>query len=338
MKKYLLPQSGNQYKANMHSHTMWSDGNLTPEELRDEYKKRGYSVVAYTDHSLFVDRKELAQEDFLPLNGYEIDLTEYGKPFPQTHTCHLNLIALDPDKKVPVCLHRSRYTFGHVDEHKADMDFGDEEDFEREYTPECINEVIKRGRENGFFVTYNHPTWSLEDYPRYIEYKDMNAVEIMNYSCIVGGYDDINTHCYDDLLRAGNRIAAVAGDDNHNAKPFGHPECDSCGAYTMIVADKLEYRTVTDALVNGNCYASMGPSINELYVEDGVITVRTSPAKRIFFTTDIRANKSFGAEEGKTINEASFKYNPDSAYVRITVIGTDGKPAFTRAYFADELN
>ena len=37
MKKYLLPESGNFYKANLHCHTTVSDGSMTPEEVKAHY-------------------------------------------------------------------------------------------------------------------------------------------------------------------------------------------------------------------------------------------------------------------------------------------------------------
>ncbi|MBO5897602.1 MAG: hypothetical protein J6R04_01195 [Clostridia bacterium] len=42
MKQYLLPEKGIFYKANMHTHTTISDGQLTPEEIKEIYKARGY--------------------------------------------------------------------------------------------------------------------------------------------------------------------------------------------------------------------------------------------------------------------------------------------------------
>ena len=39
-----------QYKANLHSHSVISDGNLTPAEMKKAYKDRGYSILAITDH------------------------------------------------------------------------------------------------------------------------------------------------------------------------------------------------------------------------------------------------------------------------------------------------
>ena len=80
MKKYLLPPEGNWYKANLHCHTNVSDGSFSPERVKEEYKKRGYSIVAYTDHQLMVDHSDLADESFLPLIGWEYEVCE-DKPW-----------------------------------------------------------------------------------------------------------------------------------------------------------------------------------------------------------------------------------------------------------------
>ena len=39
MKKYLLPEKGNFYKANLHTHSTISDGKLTPEAVKEAYKE-----------------------------------------------------------------------------------------------------------------------------------------------------------------------------------------------------------------------------------------------------------------------------------------------------------
>ena len=44
----LIPETGTFYKANLHCHTIHSDGRLTPEEFKKAYMDEGYSVVAYT--------------------------------------------------------------------------------------------------------------------------------------------------------------------------------------------------------------------------------------------------------------------------------------------------
>ena len=70
MKKYLLPNEGNFYKANLHCHSSLSDGTLTPKELKDLYKANGYSVLAYTDHDIFIPHNELTDDSFVALSGF----------------------------------------------------------------------------------------------------------------------------------------------------------------------------------------------------------------------------------------------------------------------------
>ena len=41
-------------------------------------------------------------------------------------------------------------------------------------------------------------------------------MEMFNGGCIAIGYDDYSPRVYDDILRTGKKIFAVAGDDNHN--------------------------------------------------------------------------------------------------------------------------
>jgi len=67
---YLLPREGNFYKANMHCHTTVSDGKLTPEEVKEEYQKRGYQIVAYTDNGKYCPHPELNSKYFLALAGF----------------------------------------------------------------------------------------------------------------------------------------------------------------------------------------------------------------------------------------------------------------------------
>ena len=70
--RYLLPDTKKYYKANLHTHSTVSDGKLTPEEVKAEYKKLGYSILALTDHSVIVNHQHLNDPDFLMLTGAEI--------------------------------------------------------------------------------------------------------------------------------------------------------------------------------------------------------------------------------------------------------------------------
>ena len=183
MKHYLIPESGHFYKANLHCHTTVSDGSMTPEEVKAHYMANGYSIIAYTDHDVFLDRSDLAEEGFLPLNGFEAGEDEKsGKPRGYGKTCHICFVAKDPGNLTIPFYHRSKYLFGNGEQYRDQMRFDETQpDYIREYTPECVNDMIRRGKEAGFFVTYNHPSWSREDYHDYMGYRGMDAMEIRNY-------------------------------------------------------------------------------------------------------------------------------------------------------------
>ncbi len=339
MKKYLLPEDGQFYKANLHCHTTVSDGWLSPEVMKEEYKKRGYSIIAYTDHNILVPHPELTGDDFLALHGVEFDITEEsknGEPSYATKTCHICLIAIDPDYTVQPCF-RHTWVYDRLEDKSVVQRDESIPLYVYEYNADYINDMIKTSREKNYFVTYNHPTWSQEGYEIYSKYEGMNAMEICNYGCITEGYHDYNPEVYDELLRQGKKLYCIATDDNHNGFPMESPYCDSFGGFTMIKADKLEYKTITDALVKGNFYASQGPEIHSLYVEDNKLHIKSSDAARIVFTTGLRHSFCAYPMEGDTINEAEFELRPDDIYVRVTVFDKSGKPADTNAYFIADI-
>lgn len=333
MKKYLLPEQGQYYKANLHCHTTVSDGEQTPEEVKKFYMDRGYSIVAYTDHDVMIPHHDLTDESFLALTGYEMEVNEPKPgPFKVKKSCHMCLVALDPDKKEQVCYHRERYLMHGALLYKDQVCFDESlPDYVRQYSHEGISDMMRQGRENGFFVTYNHPNWSMETGADFMGYEHMHAMEICNYGSASNGYNDMeNGKEYDQMLRGGKRIFCIAADDNHD-------EESSCGGYVMIKADKLDYKTITDALVAGNFYSSRGPEIHALWVEDGRIHVTCSDARRIVLNTGIRRAQSVYAPRGGVLNAADFEVQPEDLYVRLTVYGRDELYAATNAYFVEDL-
>lgn len=327
----LIPREGKFYKANLHCHSTISDGKLTPEEIKALYSKLGYSIVAYTDHNVMIPQDELTDDEFLALHGVELDISEAGKTWEKTRCAHFTMIALDQRNLVQPCWHRSKYVWGNALKYKDRVLYNhSEQDFERHYSAECINGIIKRFSDSGFFVTYNHPTWSLQRYNEYIEYTGIHAFEIMNGDTSKGGFDDYNPRVYDDFLSAGKMIYCIGADDNHNPYPSDSVRSDSGVAFTMIKAEALNYNAVATALKNGHFYASEGPEIHELWIEDNLINIRTSPAEKIFISFDTRSNWSFFRET--ELSGASFVIPKEASWFRITVVDEKGRHACTNAY------
>ena len=336
MRKDLLPAEGQFYKANLHAHSTISDGRLTPEELKEAYKSHGYSVLSITDHDLMVPHHDLTDPDFLMLTGFEMEFNETRRPWrTDPKTCHLCMVALDEATELQPCWHRTKY----ADETKRALIKFDpaEPDFDREYTPECINEAIRICKEKGFFVTYNHPVWSLERCPDYTRYEGMHAMEISNYSSIVSGWDEYNPAVYEDFLHQGKRIFVQGADDNHNRMRPGDPKWDSFGGFIWIKAPRLDYPGIANALIKGHFYASQGPEIHALYFENGVLHVECSPAVRVYCITRARRCMAGYGENGAPATRAAFEIRPEDGYVRVSVQDEHGLRADSNAYFTDEL-
>lgn len=333
MKYWLLPEKGNFYKANLHSHSTVSDGTLSPAEMKELYKSHGYSILCCTDHEIMVPHHDLSDDDFLMLTGFELGFDEEKDDFLEARVCDLCVISLSKDNITQPCFHRTKY---HNPERNGEISFDEAQaDFEREYNSEIINEAIRICREKGFFVTYNHPTWSLEHYEEYIKYSGMNAMEICNFSSFIDGYDEYNGKAYDDFLRKGERIFCIAADDNHNRRD---PKCrmwDSFGAFTFIKAEARTYENIADALLKGNFYSSEGPEIYGLWLEGDKLHVECSPADKVTCTVNKRRCMSRYNENTGEITHAVFEIKPSDGYFRVTVTDKNGKKADTNAYFTD---
>lgn len=330
---WLLPAGKNVYKANLHCHSTVSDGQFTPEEVKKFYKDQGYQVVAMTDHEIMVPHEELCDEDFLMLTAYE--LAVYGDkhlPKPMRRLCHLNIYAKEPGTtKMPF--------FNTADVLKLDKPPDvrkarfDGPEIEKEYSAEGLNRLIRMAREKGFIVCYNHPTWSMEDASVYTNLEGLFAMEIFNTDCEVGGYAAYCPYIYDEMLRSGQRIAPLATDDMHSEKSL-------FGGFTMIYADSLDYRKITEAMERGDLYASRGPLIHALWFEDGMFHIETSPVRRIVVTNSGRRKDALSvktAPPGEFITSADFALSDLDLYVRFTAEDENGRTANTRAYMRAEF-
>ena len=338
MKKYLIPKTGKFYKANMHAHTVISDGKQTPEEVKEAYLAKGYSIVAFTDHEIMMPHYDLRDESFLPITAYELQLRDWNRQPNCIKLYHMNLYSPDPERYLSKTYCKKAAWWGNIVNHFTDeMAAAGLED--RGYSKEFAQWVIDTATAEGMLVSYNHPVWSLQNHDDYSGLKGLWGVEWFNTGCELAGYHDSEQPIID-LLSEGERVFPLATDDNHSIY--------SCfGGWIMVKAKSLDYDTVFKALKKGDFYSSTGPEIKSLYVEDCVVHIKTSAAKRISMVTDRRLTVAKNAtdklltgaelslESILTSHEKTKDYR--EAYIRFEVIDKYGNRALTRAYFLDEL-
>lgn len=337
VKKYLLPNQGNFYKANLHVHTTVSDGELTPEEIKRAYMAKGYAVVAFTDHEVMAPQPQLSDAHFLALTATEISINQrYDCDFCDSKTYHLNIYSPQEKKDCFNTFDQSKmwleHSYRYITPEQKKMSYN------RVYSVDGINEIIQRANGEGCLVSYNHPVWSLQDHTDYIDLKGLWGIEVYNTGCTRAGYFD-SAKPLDDLLRKGARVFPLATDDAHRL-------ADCFGGFVMINAGALSYDEIFKALKNGSFYASTGPEFREISIEDGIVKVVSTPVSQICVSTDCRHQYSARAD-GALLTEASFDINGYLAlagdginphrYIRVTIVDQTGNAAYSRAYSADEL-
>ncbi len=326
--KHLLPQGVNWYKANLHCHTVLSDGKHTAREIKELYQARGYSVIAFTDHRIYANHAELNDENFLAIAAMETDLNEFGNhqwSFDRIRTYHINWFDTDPN------LYK---------EEKAHLTQPEK----RYHDIESLNGYVEKMAGLGFLACYNHPYWSLQNYEDYKDLRGFWGMEIYNHGCELDGLYGYHPQAYDEMLRSGQRLFAVATDDNHNSCPPEDALCDSFGGAVMIGARELTCPAVMEALKNGHFYSTIspdgrseGPRIEEITLEDGRLSVRCTPADKIYIKTMGRSCHRAAAAPGTTISQAQFTLTGKEGYIRVAVQDAHGRHADSNAYFLDEL-
>ena len=324
-------------------HTTVSDGRATPEEVKHAYMEQGYSIVAFTDHEVMVAHEDLTDENFVAITSVEYSVGNPDKlpwAYGGTQVYHINLFAKDPKNVISSMFTERAVVF------KNSLPYVTEEmkryDDNRSYSVEYMNDAIKRASEEGFLVSYNHPVWSLQNYQDYAGLEGLWGVEVHNTGCVITGYPD-TVQPLDDLLKQGKQVFPLATDDAHSP-------ADYFGGWVMLKMKTLDYPSVIEAMEKGELYASTGPEIKELYIEDGVLKVACSKAVDVMLTTQRRFARCVKAQQGEYLEYAEFDIKDhlersqkvvevigENPYIRITVKDAQGNCAYTRAYFFKEL-
>ena len=343
MKKSLFTGTGRFYKANLHNHTVVSDGHETPAEIKSIYQAQNYDVIAYSDHDIMVPHGDLTDDRFLALTAFEYEFTEdlaEGVPYEFRRTYHCVLIAPRQDMDEYPWANPS-YAWGNALKHIQPYYKGDKP---HRYLVEDVNAMIEDAHRLGYIVTYCHPQWSTQHFPDYAGIENVDYVETYNAGCYVEGYElDACDYVMNDFLWMGKRVAPTASDDGHNFTNY-------CGGATYIKAESLNYDDIFAALKRKDVYASWGPEIKDIAFdpETGELSIDCSDARDIFLSTERRHSERKHSTSGFPINHASFDLkeylentvnysDPSKCFVRLTVVDAAGRKALSRGYFADEL-
>ena len=225
-------------RADLHSHTVFSDGDSWPIETMAAAWAAGLDVIGITDHNSAISAAEAAGvQTGGPLLVPGVETTTYGG--------HWNAWAA-PDST------------GH-----RWYDF-------REPTGPATEAAMAAAVADGALVSINHPK-PLGPAWVYPQVTSFHAIEVWN-----GDWDKLNPIAlayWEALLRRGMRVVAIGGSDTHRFRTphrprFGIPDA-RFGTPTTFIRSGVGPPTVASvlaALRRGDCFVSESPTGPELYV------------------------------------------------------------------------
>lgn len=284
---------GRFWRGNLHTHSNHSDGALSPEETVRRYREAGYDFVAVTDHFR----------------------AEYG--FPLTDTRSLRTAGFTT--LLGAELHAPRTEAGpswHIVAAGLPLGFPPPE------PGESGPQLARRARAAGAFIGMAHPAASLLSSVDAESLDAAHAVEVYNALAAREVRGD-SWHLTDVLLNRGHRLTAYAADDAH----FQPQDPPGCTAWVQVRAESLDPGVLLSSLKAGHYYSSTGPELHDIRLDDGMVTVHCSPARKVMVT-----GGAPGAQviQGEGLTECSLPVAMfGSGYCRVTVEDVTGGRAWS---------
>jgi hypothetical protein len=296
------------YKGNLHTHTLNSDGDSTPADVVSWYREHHYNFLVLSDHNYLTEVEPLngifgAKENFLLVSGEEVTDSYMGK------SIHVNAYNL---KELVRPTHGSTL----VDTLRGN-----------------VRAILAKGA----LPSVNHPNfrWSLTANDL-LEVEEITHVEVYNGHPEVnnrgGGDFDSLDEMWDALLTRGRRVYGVAVDDAHKFKTFDRDLSNPGRGWVMVRAESLDAENITNALRNGDFYASTGVTLSEISNsrDELKVAIKANPA--------LKYVTYFIGEQGKVLAKsvelnAVYRMSDREKYVRARVEASNGDTAWTQPVF-----
>lgn len=358
------PAQGTWWKGNLHTHTLWSDGDDYPEMVVDWYKSRGYHFLALSDHNV------LSQgEKWFDLSGsrgkgavLEKYLARFGDAWVQTRIeggkVQVRLRTL-PEMKA-IFDEPGRFLMIQSEEisaHHGDKPIHINATNIQELIPpkqgtsvldtmqknvDAVNEQRTRTGVS-MFPHINHPNfvWA-------ITAEELMHLEGEKFFEVYNGHPAV--HNYGDATHAGmervwdiiltKRLAelkkdvmyGIAVDDAHNYHQNHISKANPGRGWVMVRSKKLHAHDLVHAMEDGNFYATSGVTLNDIRFDGRTLSVAVRHEVGVTYKTFFIGTRRGYDSSSKPVlgpnNEplgVTMQYSADIGQVLATVEGASPK-------------
>jgi hypothetical protein len=349
-------------KGNLHTHSLWSDGDNFPELIMDWYKQNGYDFVALSDHNILAEGEKWIRIDNSLLTAYSSYKNKYDSNWIEEKlsgdTIFVRLKTLEEyrvlfEEPGKFLIIRSEEISDRFEKKPIHINATNIQELIEpqgggsvyevmQNNVDAINEQRERTGEP-IMPHINHPNFiwaiSAEDL---IKLEGDKFFEIYNGHPLVNNEGD-SIHpgtermwdlvLSERLLHGKEIMYGIAVDDAHNYFEFGSNKSNPGRGWVMVNADLLTPESIIEAMEEGNFYASTGVEIKEIIRKKNSLKILVNPEKNIDYKIKFIGTKKdfkYQSEIGidlKELNgiEAEYFYEEDDLYIRAEVISSKKK-------------
>jgi len=292
------------YKGNLHTHTVNSDGDSTPDDVVRWYRERDYQFLVLTDHNYLTSVDGLnavhgADDKFLVVKGEEVTDRFGAKPI------HIN--GLDVSRLVAPTGGAS--------------------------VLDVVQRTVDAIRDARGVPSINHPNFGWAISP-----EELGQVQRTKLFEVFNGHPTVNNlggggvpgleETWDRILSSGKMLYGIAVDDAHYFKRPEDPTAPRPGkGWVFVRSPRLEARALVEALERGDFYSSTGVQMEAIDASATGLTLAVKPE------ASSKYRIQFIGRQGRVLSEvttptASYTFKGDEGYVRATVLESNGKVAW----------
>tara|TARA_A100001011_G_scaffold128743_1_gene135737 strand:- start:6631 stop:7812 length:1182 start_codon:yes stop_codon:yes gene_type:complete len=341
------------HKGNLHTHSLWSDGDDFPEMIIQWYKDHDYQFIALSDHNTVGDSEfwyEIKERDLKnkTLEKYQKRFGDWVETKKDSSKTFVRLKTFDefqskldvPDSFLVIKSEEVTSSFEdkpvHINvtniEEKIDPISGISVLDVMQRTLDAVHDQRKK-LNIPMFAHINHPNFgygiSTEDI------KQLNGerfFEVYNGHPSVNNegddmhvdtetmWDLINIHYYKEGKPL---IFGVATDDSHRYHSFSSKDSNSGRGWVMVNSKKLDTKNIISAMESGDFYSSTGVHLKKLSYDKKKISliVEAEPGinyKIIFLGYQINSDE---VVELKNVQgtSATYNYQKEDIFVRVRI-------------------
>tara|TARA_S200000501_G_C20868410_1_gene763133 strand:- start:3140 stop:4321 length:1182 start_codon:yes stop_codon:yes gene_type:complete len=341
------------HKGNLHTHSLWSDGDDFPEMIIQWYKDHDYQFIALSDHNTVGDSEfwyEIKERDLKnkTLEKYQKRFGDWVETKKDSSKTFVRLKTFDefqskldvPDSFLVIKSEEVTSSFEdkpvHINvtniEEKIDPISGISVLDVMQRTLDAVHDQRKK-LNIPMFAHINHPNFgygiSTEDI------KQLNGerfFEVYNGHPSVNNegddmhvdtetmWDLINIHYYKEGKPL---IFGVATDDSHRYHSFSSKDSNSGRGWVMVNSKKLDTKNIISAMESGDFYSSTGVHLKKLSYDKKKISliVDSEPGinyKIIFLGYQINSDE---VVELKNVQgtSATYNYQKEDIFVRVRI-------------------